>query len=249
MATAASGLALGGCRLPAFGAFHPLDQQARNSYVLWSVLVIAAFAVGIFVVSLILWSVFRYRARPHERGAIPKQTHENIPWEIAYTLTPILIVAVIFGFTYVVENQVDAVPASAPVKVHVVAYRWGWIFDYQGSGVSVHTTLSHYPQLVLPEGRTTAITLTSQDVVHEFNVPQFLFERYAQPGITNHFAFTPTKTGTFLGHCGFYCGLYHTQMLFSVKIVTPSAFDSWLAAQRRAAGRSTGATTVAKVQA
>ena len=218
-----------------------MDQQTKNTYVLWSVLVMAAIVIGLFVVGLILWSVFRYRSRPGEKHAIPKQTHQNIPWEVAYTVTPILIVAVIFGFTYVIENQVDAVPPAAPVKVHVIAYRWGWIFDYQGTNVSVRTTATHYPQLVLPEGRTTAITLTSADVVHEFNVPQFLFERYAQPGITNHFAFTPTKTGTFLGHCGFYCGLYHAEMLFSVKIVPNNTFASWLSAREHQARGKGGA--------
>ena len=39
---------------------------------------------------------------------------------------------------------------------------------------------------------------------------------------------TPTTAGTFIGQCTQYCGLYHSEMLFSVKIVTPTQFQQWL---------------------
>ncbi|MDA8392191.1 MAG: cytochrome c oxidase subunit II [Actinomycetota bacterium] len=222
---AAGAVLLGGCRLPAFGAYRPADSQASGSFALWSGLMIAALVIGGFVLALILWSVFRYRA--HD-DTIPKQTHQNIPWEIAYTVTPLVIVTVIFIFTVFAENKVDATPPAPAVKVHVIAYRWGWIFDYQGKNVSIHTTGTGYPQLVLPRGEPTQITLTSNDVVHEFMVPNFLFGRYAQPGVVNKFDFTPSKNGTYLGHCAFYCGLYHAQMLFTVKVVSPSSYSSFL---------------------
>jgi cytochrome c oxidase subunit 2 len=45
------------------------------------------------------------------------------------------------------------------------------------------------------------------------------------------------KTGVFAGHCATYCGLYHSEMLFSVAVVSPNAFGSWLKAQS-----SSGAT-------
>jgi cytochrome c oxidase subunit 2 len=71
----------------------------------------------------------------------------------------------------------------------------------------------------------------SADVVHTFYVPAFNFGRQALPGVTNHFDFTPVKTGVFAGHCATYCGLYHSEMLFSVAVVSPNAFGSWLKAQ------------------
>ncbi len=42
--------------------------------------------------------------------------------------------------------------------------------------------------------------LTSDDVIHAFWVPEFLFKRDVIPGHPNHFAITATQTGTFTGH-------------------------------------------------
>lgn len=233
---ALSALVLAGCKVPAFGAYHPADQQSQWTYYLWSGLMFGAIGVGGLVLGLILWAVIRYRVANDDDGSLPVQTHENIPWEIAYTITPVLIVAVIFGFTVVTENKVDALSPKPAVQVHATAYRWGWIFHYSGTSVSEHTTSTTYAELMLPEGETTEITLTSNDVVHEFLMPNYLFGRYAQPGVVNRFDFTPTKTGTFLGHCGVYCGLYHSEMLFTVKVVSPATFSAWLASQQAKAG-------------
>ncbi len=226
-----AGIALAGCNYPAFEAENPADLQGRHIFYLWSGMVIAGLIVGGFVLVLILWASFRYRAPKNDDGAVPKQTHSRIGWEVAYTTVPILIVAGIFGFTLHTLNEVDAMDPHPALKVHVIAYRWGWIFDYLGTNVSIHTTTSGYPQLVLPENETTEIILTSNDVVHEFMVPAFLFGRYAQPGIVNRFDFTPSRTGVFQGHCAVYCGLYHAEMLFTLRVAPPATFSSWLQTQ------------------
>ena len=71
-------------------------------------------------------------------------------------------------------------------------------------------------------------TLNSLDVVHSFWVPVFLFKRDVIPDHTNYFQVTATKTGTFIGRCTELCGIYHSLMLFKVKIVTPQQFRrSW----------------------
>ena len=44
--------------------------------------------------------------------------------------------------------------------------------------------------MVVPAGRTVQLYLESQDVIHAFYVPQFLFKRDVVPGRTNVFEFT-----------------------------------------------------------
>ncbi len=70
----------------------------------------------------------------------------------------------------------------------------------------------------------TQINLYSNDVVHSFWIPSFLFKRDANPGITNHFDVTPTQTGLFHGVCAEYCGLDHALMTFTVEVV-PAAIS------------------------
>ena len=88
------------------------------------------------------------------------------------------------------------------------------------------------PQLVIPANQTVRFNLTSTDVIHAFWIVPFEFKRDVIPGHPNHFQVNPTRTGTFIGHCSELCGLYHSRMLFTVKIVTPAQFRQWISAQQ-----------------
>lgn len=241
---------LSGCEAPTFGTFTPVTKEEMPAYHLYQGLTIAAMVVGAFVWALIFWCVIFYRRRKHEpRDALPKQTRYNFPWEAAYTITPVIMVAGIFAYTIIAENVDDYLAPRPSATINVTAFQWGWEFQYPmpnghvvtvlpraapvpaslGSGDQALRSPVTYPQMVMPVGETTHINLVSQDVVHGFYVPVFEFSRYAQPGVVNRFEFTPTRTGTFGGRCTQFCGLYHAEMQFSVKIVSPSAFQAWLA--------------------
>ena len=235
-------LLLSGCNVPTFGPFRGVTVQAKDEFKLWQGMLIAGFIVGGIVYALIIWASIMYRRRHSDH--IPRQFHSNKPIEIIYTTLPILIIAGIFYFTVVTENEVDAVSNTPNEIVQVLAYRWGWQFTYQAGngrlqGVLIKTaaepkllaqpfTSSEYPRLVLPEGETVRIVLTSADTIHGFYIPEFNFSRYAQPGVTNKFDFTPTTDGIYSGQCSQYCGLYHSEMRFSVQVVSPAQFQQWL---------------------
>ena len=51
---------------------------------------------------------------------------------------------------------------------------------------------------------------------------------------------TAVKTGISIGHCTELCGLYHSRMLFIVKIVTPAQFSQWIHAQQAQQAKSAG---------
>jgi cytochrome c oxidase subunit 2 len=48
------------------------------------------------------------------------------------------------------------------------------------------------------------------------------------PGVTNELEFTANKLGEFPGRCNILCGRNHSQMLFTVKVVTPEQYDAYL---------------------
>ncbi len=244
---------LSGCNVT-FGATKGVTTQAHEEFRLWYGMAIAGIAVAVFVWLLIFWSIFRYRRRDDH---IPKQTQEHVPLEITYTVIPILMVIVIFVFTVIVENFVDSNPTPSGAVVNVTAYQWGWIFQYaHANGVTVRTAekagptllprsyfAKRYPTLTLPVGETSRIYLRSADVVHGFYVHSFNFDRYAQPGVTNVFSFTPTTTGWFPAQCTQYCGLYHSEMLFNVHIVTDAQYTTWLKNAELHPQSLTGATS------
>jgi cytochrome c oxidase subunit 2 len=236
-------LALAGCNFyPSYGASRGATAQGQDTFKLYSGMMTTGIIVGGIVFLLILWTIIRYRKRSDE---MPSQFHESIPIEIIYTIVPILIVGVLFAFTVITENKVDAtVPVNATVTssgtpvvdIRVTAFQWGWRFDYTGLNVGVagETTNgpdNHGPQMVVPVGQKVQITLVSDDVIHGFYVRDFNFSRYALPGVTNYFDLDVLHTGTYDGQCTQICGLYHSEMLFSVRAVTPTAFRIWAAAE------------------
>jgi cytochrome c oxidase subunit 2 len=48
------------------------------------------------------------------------------------------------------------------------------------------------------------------------------------PGVTNHLEFTANKLGQYPGRCNILCGRAHSQMLFTVKVVTPTEYKIYL---------------------
>jgi cytochrome c oxidase subunit 2 len=239
----AAPVAMGGCGFyPTYGASRGATKQGQDTFKLYSGMMTTGIIVGGLVALLIIWTLFRYRKRSDE---MPRQFHESIPIEILYTAIPIIIVGVLFAYTVLTENNVDATAATNAVvtstgtpvvNVRVTAFQWGWRFDYPtlNVGVAGETTEgpnNHGPQMVVPVGQTVQVTLVSDDVIHGFYVRDFNFSRYALPGVTNVFDLNVLNAGTYNGQCTQICGLYHSEMLFSVRAVSPSAFNKWAYAE------------------
>ncbi len=232
LVVAAVGLTfMAGCRAPDFGAPRGATTQGKAIFSLWQGSVMAALGVGAIVWALIFYTVLRYRRRRNDDGAEPSQRQYILWLEIGYTLLPLVIVAVLFYFTVQTQTEVTRISANPAVRVEVTAYQWGWRFHYLGTNITITSQGDERPVLMLPNGKTTRITLISNDVIHNFFVPGFLYKRDATPGLVNNFDLTPTQTGTFLGRCAEFCGLRHAQMLFDVKVVTPEAYQQWLTSQ------------------
>lgn len=267
LAATALPVILGGCQLPTFYGYRGSTTQGHDEFVLWSWTIIASIVVGVFVTVLIVWSIIRYRKRSDE---MPRQFQYHIPIEITYIIVPVVMVLVLFGFTVVTENNVDAVTPHPALKVHVTAFQWGWKYQYPGN-VSVTGVTTEDPDpvglnggqcapaadclgpgLIVPAGQTTRITLVSQDTIHGFYVPAFNFSRYAQPGVTNVFDFTVERSGIYRAQCTQLCGLYHSLMFFHVVALPPAQFHAWLASQQSvvsAAARSSSSNSTTKAAA
>ena len=232
-AAAAALVSTSACTVPRFTFPRPRTRQAEAILSLWQGAFIAAAVIGALVVGLILWCVVRYRAKGPQ-ALLPKQTEYVIPLEIVYTAVPVLIIAVLFGFTYAAQRAVER-RAPAPLLVEVKGSQWQWQFHYPAANISVIGGPStagrdSAPTLVLPVGKPVRIALTSADVIHSFWVPDFLFKKDNIPGRTNEFDLTVTEAGDYIGRCAEFCGLEHDRMTFRVHAVPAADFDGALAA-------------------
>ena len=246
-----------GCTSNAFtrqGFLPPVTKQGVVVLHMWQGSWIAAWAVGIVVWGGILWAIFFHRKRGN---ALPQQVRYNLPIEILYTVLPFIMVGVLFFFTARDENYIDRLPKHPDVIVNVTGFQWSWQFQYPqykvastsgphsvvtetGAMWNPSATVQHLPMLEIPDNETVQFNLTSIDVIHAFWVVPFEFKRDVVPGFANHFAVTPIKTGQFIGRCTELCGVFHSRMLFRIKIVTPAQFRTWIKAQQAQQSSSGG---------
>ncbi len=213
----------------ASGGFSPdASSVNENSHALWIGAWITAGVVGVLTAILILWPVFFHRKKNEE---FPRQTQYNVPVEIAYTVIPFIIVAVLFFYTAKAETKITHIDKSpATHSIHVNAIQWSWQFTYDdaASKPTVTGTPDQTPVLVLPQGEKVRFTLTSADVVHGFWIPEFMIQMQTLPGVENHLEFTANKIGEFPGRCNILCGRAHSQMLFKVKVVSPTDYQTYI---------------------
>ncbi|CAB4868452.1 MAG: cytochrome C oxidase subunit II [Actinobacteria bacterium] len=196
---------------------------------LWQGAWIAAGVVGVITLILILWPAVFHRGKK-TGPEFPKQTQYNVPVEIVYTIIPFIIVAVLFYFTATKENQIVA-KSTAPVhEISVVGIQWSWQFAYPEAGprAVVTGTPANPPTLVVPLGERVRYVITSNDVVHGFWIPAFMIQMQNLPGVTNYLEFTANKLGQYPGRCNILCGRAHSQMLFTVNVVTPAEYKLYL---------------------
>jgi cytochrome c oxidase subunit II len=192
----------------------------------------------VLVEGLIIWSVVRYRRKPGD-DTLPTQTHGNNIAELVWTIVPSVIVIFLFVVSWQTLNAVDTAAANPETRIRAVAGQFQWQFDYladDGQTVLYTQSLATGEDggMAVPAGRTVRLTMTSQDVIHAFYVPQFLFKRDVVPGRVNQFDFKVNATDagqTFRGQCAELCGTGHRIMLFEVHALTPPDFDAWLEAK------------------
>ncbi len=235
-------LALAGCstqEVLRFGWPQGVTDKATMMRQLWTGSTLAALAMGVLVWGLIFWACIVYRRRDNN---VPKQTAYNLPLEIVYTIVPFVIIAVLFYFTVVVETDVEAQTANPDVTVEVTGFQWNWEFRYlngpqdtAGEPISIIGDSREVAVLVLPVGKTIRFELHSNDVIHSFWVPEFLFKRDVIPGknfgYDNDFEVTIGQAGAYVGRCAELCGIYHSAMNFEVRAVTADVYDKFLAAR------------------
>jgi cytochrome c oxidase subunit 2 len=242
------------------GLRNPLTTQAKLIVDLWQGAWIAALAVGAVVWGAILWAVVVYRKRGDK---IPHQVRYNLPIEILYTVIPFIMVGVLFYFTARDENKITALSAHPDVVVDITGFQWSWEFQYpqypvknSPAGVTevgymwngklgTPSNENELPLLEIPAHESVRFNLKSNDVVHSFWILPFDFKRDVLPDHPNHFEVTPTATlysgPDTIGRCSELCGLYHSRMLFRIKIVTPAQFNAWILAQQTLQNASGGA--------
>lgn len=200
--------------------------QAGNVRTLYTVLLIATIPIFVLVETVVLFSVWKFRMRPGQEEMDGPPIHGNTRLEVLWTAFPAVLLIGMCTYAYTVLRSNEANKANA-MTVNVTARQFAFEFGYpEANGKQVLS-----PTLYLPVNRPVVFKLRSLDVIHSFFVPNFSEKLDAVPGIVTTLRVTPNAIGSFPVECTELCGAGHSLMRAAVRVVSPSAFATWLHAQ------------------
>jgi cytochrome c oxidase subunit 2 len=67
-------------------------------------------------------------------------------------------------------------------------------------------------EITVKKGEPVVLEISSEDVKHGFNLPDFGVRLDVKPGAVNRVRFIPDKAGRFTFHCDVFCGDGHEDM-------------------------------------
>lgn len=192
-------------------------------------LVILAIPVFAFVVSVLVYSLIRFRVQDDSGEEGPPVQSSVTVYLTWLFITSILAIAILIhpGVTGIAELRANP---TADLVIQVSAEKWNWTFTYPDYGL----TIEKARELVLPVDTRVKFEVTATDVIHSFWVPAFRMKIDAVPGRTTTLFVTPTLVGSFdedtnmRVQCAEICGTGHARMRTQVVVMEPDEFETWL---------------------
>ena len=205
----------------------PVEASAQSIPIDWlfdlEVKMIAFFFALIMVPLVYSLVVFRRRDGDDGDG---QHFEGNTGLEITWTAIPLVIVIALGIIGADNLRQIRTVDPQA-AEINVVAFQWGWRFEYPQGFVS--------NKLYLPKDRQVVLKMQSQDVIHSFWVPEFRIKQDVVPGRVTDYRINPILVGEYKVRCSELCGTSHAYMEAAVVVLSQADYDKWITDQTLAA--------------
>jgi cytochrome c oxidase subunit 2 len=231
----------------------PVTKIAEEQHYLHWLMMIICMVIFVLVFGVMFYSIWKHRKSV---GHQPASFHESIKVEIAWTVTPLIIVILMaIPATKTIVASKDT--SNADITIKATGYQWRWGYDYikgEGDGIAFLSSLDNEQRvmsnsgakgvdidnyllkvdnpLVVPVNKKIRIITTSSDVIHAFAVPAFGIKQDAIPGFVRDTWFKAEKTGDFYGQCQELCGKEHAYMPIHVKVLSEADYSAWVKAQQ-----------------
>ena len=166
--------------------------------------------------------------------------------ELTWTIIPSLICVVLFVWASSLYVR-NARPPASSTEIFVIGKQWMWHLQHPEGPREIN-------ELHVPVGVPVKLTMTSQDVIHDFYIPAFRVKKDVLPGRYTSIWFQPTETGTFHLFCAQYCGTNHSEMIGWVYVMSPDGLRRMARGRREngihgAAGRAACSASLAAATA
>jgi cytochrome c oxidase subunit 2 len=177
--------------------------------------------MAVLIAGLVLFFAFKYHRRAEDERTPRIEGNNRLEW--FWTISPLFVFFVMFLWGASVYTSVAVPPPDAP-EIFVVGKQWMWKIQHLGGQREIN-------ELHIPVDQPVKLTLTSEDVIHDFFVPAFRTKIDVIPGRYVQTWFHPTKVGRYHLFCAQYCGTSHANMVGTVVVMEPDEFRNWLGSQ------------------
>ena len=203
------------------------STQAESIDWLFYFLLWTGILLFLIVIAPMTWFVFRYR-RKHEGQKALSQVDHNPNLERAWTFLPLIYLALVFYWGFVGYTNLSITPSGAK-NLRVIGQKWNWTVQYPDDEISVS---GQGAVIGVPVNQPVSLTMSSQDVIHSFFVPNFRIKQDVVPGRYSTIWFEAKEIGEFPVFCAEYCGDSHSNMLALIKVMPEEEFREWVAKKK-----------------
>ena len=162
---------------------------------------------------------FPWRYRYKKGRVTPHQTH-NTTLEVAWSVGPLVLCIGIFFWGLNGWMKYAVAPGEA-MEISVTAKQWLWQFEYPDGSRTIN-------DIHVPVNKPVKFTMTSEDVLHDFFVPDMRVKHDIIPGRYTQIWFTPTVLGPHNFTCAEYCGKDHSGMKGMLTVDNDTDFAKWM---------------------
>lgn len=170
----------------------PLFPEQASTFawqvdLLYFYLILISVAFTIPIVVAIFFFAIKFRAK--EQFATPEEIHGSMVLEAGWSFLPFIISMTIFlGGAVVYYNQFT--PPEDAMQVYVVGKQWMWKIQHETGQREIN-------ELHIPVNRKVKLTMTTEDVLHDFSIPAFRTKTDVVPGRYTYLWFEATKPGKY----------------------------------------------------
>jgi cytochrome c oxidase subunit 2 len=226
----------------------PLPSSAVTWWGLFYTYLFFGFIAGATVVALMLFFIIKNRVKSDSvvEPSEPTAAEERGTFKILIAF--FLIMSVVLGslalLSYPTELSLVTPPKqSGSMVIDVTAFQWNYMFKYPNGAVTVG-------EVMVPTGTTIIFNVTSSDVNHSFDLPDFKMQIQAIPGTYNTLWLVapsvPNASETnYTIQCTQLCGVGHTFMVAKLIAMDPAAFNQWYATSNGTSSSTNSTATAA----
>jgi len=179
-----------------------------------------SLAFFVAIVAAMLLFMVQYRRRVPQDQTRTSPVDHSLRIEVVWTVVPTILMVWFFVLGFRDFAKASVAPGDS-MEIQVTAEMYNWTFTYP-SGVIGNN------ELVVPVGKPVKLIMSSKDVLHSFWVAEFRVKSDVVPGRYTTLWFEATEIGDTTLQCTEYCGVGHSRMMATVRVVSEDVYATWI---------------------